>query len=452
MTGPASGRTDLALLALGGIGVARLLLSIAALAVNWAEALGAQPNVGMTLDVWRTLTAHGVAVADLCAAAALVVLARAAPARLDRALALAAATAFAASAIAVVLRGDAGPGAGAIAAAVLAPLAFAAWLAREAGRLRRAGLLVAALALAAVAAVRAALPFFAAATWDERLVDEQLVDAVRSNLRAYAGWSLMLRIEHALLAALPLLALLHRREARRRAEPAMPLPEPRWERAESALAASRHALFSKALLALVTLGWAVVFGAGPSLPGPAMLAAAATGLALGSLWTLWALSRWITSPARSASARAAAVAAALALAAEIGVAAVGWSVAHAHERELVYTRELLIAVVVLVGANLAVFFLVVAALHRLALRLSVGRAARALTRVGVLALIAFAIPWSAWIGRGLGLLLDPWALSACLVAATALFADLAVLALVMSALERKIRRGREAAGVAARFS
>ncbi|TNF32430.1 MAG: hypothetical protein EP329_10215, partial [Deltaproteobacteria bacterium] len=87
---------DLALIAVGGLGLVRLLLSIASFAVSSAMTLRMELDMGAsgTLSLWREVTARGTALADVGLALALFALARTAGSRLDRAAALAGAIGF----------------------------------------------------------------------------------------------------------------------------------------------------------------------------------------------------------------------------------------------------------------------------------------------------------------------------------------------------------------------
>ena len=437
--------TDLSLLGVGGLGLVRLLLSIAAFAVTWAVAIRGDGDGGdsSTLALWRLITARGVALADVGTALVLLTLARNARDRTGMVLAIVAAAGFGVAAVASAQGvGDLAPGVVLIGS--VAPVPLGIWLVREAVRIRRGGLLAAAVLLVAVSLMQLVLPFVAGAMTSN---DASFYTVIRLT----TAWNVGKRVQLGLIAAIPLVLVLRRRAARRQAEPVRELPEDTWREVERALGAIRQALVTKALIVAVMLAWAGVIGDLPAFARPEMMAATAAALAVASATTLWGARRWLQSPARSPAVWAFAAAAAVTLAAEL---AMSWLAAHAagdgpHDGAL---QHLGVAVVVMVAANGAAGLLLVLSLHRLAAWLGVPRPARTLARIGLLGVLALLIPWTAWLSRGLDLLLDPWALSAVLVAGVGLGADLVVLFLVMDDLERRVQRGREAAVMAARFS
>jgi len=436
---------DLALLGIGGLGIVRLLLSIASFAVASATALRVELDAGAssTLTLWREITARGTALADIGLALALLALARSARDRTNRVMALAGAIGYVVSAVAVSQPPDTlAPGLGL--AAALAPLPVGVWLLRDALRLRRNGLVTAAILLVVVSTLQLALPVIAGAIAADGGVGAPFV-------RLSTAWTVGQRLQDGLVAGIPLVLVIRRRAARRPADHVRELPEPGWIGAERGISAIRQALVTKALVVATMAAWAGVVGALPSLDEPQMLSITGAALAVGTFASLWGARHWLASPARTVTVWAFAAATVTALVTELAVTFIGASVAAGASYGEGLGR-LAGALVALVGANGVAALLLVLALHRLALYLGVPRPARTLTRVGLLGVIALLVPWSAWIGRGLEVLFDPFALSAVLVAAVGLVADLTVLSLVMDDLERRVRRGREAAGVAARFS
>ena len=431
---------DLALLAVGGLGLVQLLMSIARFAISSATALRSELDAGAsgTLTLWREVTARGMALADIGLALALLALARASDDRLRRALAFAAAIGFVVAAIAVSQPPEA-ISAGLALAGGLAPIPVGLWLVRDALRLRRGGLLAAAGLLVMITATQLVLPVVASAMAD----DGGLLTVVRLT----TAWTLGERIQQGLIAGIPLVLVLRRRAARRPAEPVRELDAPGWRDAERGLAAVRQALLTKAMVVATMVTWAGVIGNLPSFTQPEMLSVTAAALAISSVATLWGTRRWLASPARGPVVWAFMAATLAALAAELAVAVIGAGAAG----EAGY-KSLGGALVAMVGANGVTGLLLVLALHRLALHLGVPQPARTLARIGLLGVLALLVPWTAWLGRGFEMLLDPWALSAVLVAGVGLVADLTVLFLVMDDLEQRLWRGREAAGVADRFS
>ncbi|PKN54260.1 MAG: hypothetical protein CVU56_27580 [Deltaproteobacteria bacterium HGW-Deltaproteobacteria-14] len=431
---------DLALLGVGGLGLVQLLLSIARFAVGSAAALRSELDGGAsgTLSLWREITARGMALADLGLALALLALARTSDDRVRRTLAFAAAVGFVVAAVAVSQPPETVT-TGLALAGGLAPIPLGLWLVRDALRLRRGGLLAAAGLLVMITATQLVLPVVASALAD----DGGLVTVVRLT----TAWTLGERIQQGLIAGIPLVLVLRRRAARRPAEPVRELGAPGWRDAERGLAAVRQALLTKALVVATMLTWAGVVGNLPSFTQPEMLSVTAAALAISSFAALWGTRRWLRSPARGPVVWAFTAATLAALAAELAVAVLGAGAAG----EAGYTG-LGSALVAMIGANGIMGLLLVLALHRLALHLRVPQPARTLARVGLLGVLALLVPWTAWLGRGFEMLLDPWALSAVLVAGVGLVADLTVLLLVMDDLEQRLWRGREAAGVAERFS